>query len=328
MCMSCMLAQPNFAQEQYIENIGSDTTLCIPKVEGLSRPKGVEIRQEVLTEHDISSKSVDSNSGQFGEIRTTRRRELKLKVPVTNQPGFKMAIGFRYRVEDIFFDDIERKTFDFYRQLENKNLKALGTSIYMIKPLRGNKFLLLRAGASLNGDYDKDHKPTTDYFKYSIAPLMGWKKSDRLAYAVGIGYSQNFGRISVYPLFSYNQTFNEQIGFESLLPLNARFRYSSLDKKNFVYLGSKIEGSTYNVTFPNGTEGYLNNTEIKHQISYEREIYDFVWVGIESGLRSNLNFSFSETPERRISTIVDSNLNMSFYFGFSVFLVPPRKFGN
>jgi hypothetical protein len=243
-----------------------------------------------------------------------------------NKYNLKIAFGLRYRIEDMFFDDLENNSFDFYRQLENKNLKSIGTSLYVIKPLKGNRFLLFRARASLNGDYDRDHRPTSDYLKFSLAPLIGWKKHNNLSYAVGLGYSQNFGRISVFPLVSYNQTFNEHFGVESLLPLYAKIRYSTLDKKNFLYAGTKIEGATYNVRFSNGSEGYLNNSEIKYQISYEREIYDFVWVGIETGLRSNLNFSLSETPARQMSTIVNSNLNMSYYFGFSLFIVPPRKF--
>jgi len=316
------------SQAQFKVTQAKDTTYCVPSVEGLSRPKGLVIKQEILTNHNISSQSLTDGTGVNGEIRATRRREIKLKAPLVNHDNFKMAIGFLYKVEDIFFDDIEQGSFDFYNQLENKNLKSLGTSLYLIKPWRGQRYFLLRASASLNGDYDKTNRPNTDYIKYSIAPLIGWKKSDKLSYAVGIGYSQNFGRVSVYPLFSYNRTFNDHFGIETLLPLNANLRYSTLDKKNFVYLSSKIEGSTYNVNFGNGTQGYLNNTEIKHQISYEREIYDFIWVGVETGVRSNLNFSLSDTPERRLSTVVDSNLNMSFFVGFSLFIVPPRKFGH
>ena len=316
------------SKAQYKVTDARDTTFCVPSVEGLSRPKGFLIREEILTNHGISSRSFVDNTGESGEIRATRRREIKLKAPLVNKDNFKMAIGFKYRVEDIFFDDIEQQSFDFYHHLEDKNLKSLGTSIYIIKPWRGQRYFLLRASASLNGDYDKTNKPNADYFKYSIAPLIGWKKSDNLSYAMGIGYSQNFGRISVFPLFSYNQTFNDHFGVESMLPLNASFRYSTLDKKNYIYLRSKIEGATYNIDFPNDVAGYLNNTEIKYQISYEREIDDFIWVGVETGLRTNLNFSLSETPVRRISTIIDNNLNMAFFFGFSVFIVPPRKFNH
>ena len=305
-----------------------DTAYCVPTVEGLSRPKGLIVKEEILTNHNIKSQSTILTNDASGEIRASRRREIKLKVPLLNRDNFKMAIGFKYRVEDIFFDDIEQQSFDFYHHLENKNLKSLGTSIYVIKPWQGKRYFLLRASASLNGDYDKSSRPTTDYFKYSIAPLVGWKKNENLSYAVGIGYSQNFGRVSVFPLVSYNRTFNDHWGIESMLPLNASLRYSTVDKKNFWYLSSKIEGATYNIDFPDGDTGYLNNTEIKYQISYERELYDFIWVGVETGLRTNLNFSLSETPVRRLSTIVDNDLNMAWFFGVSLFIVPPRKFSH
>ena len=71
-----------------------DTTYCVPSVEGLSRPKGLVIKQEILTNHNISSQSLTDGTGVNGEIRATRRREIKLKAPLVNHDNFKRA--FKY----------------------------------------------------------------------------------------------------------------------------------------------------------------------------------------------------------------------------------------
>jgi len=237
-----------------------------------------------------------------------------------------LAIGFKYSVEDVFFEDHYLNNSDFYRDLQNKNLKQLGTSLYVIKPLRGNTYFLLRASVSLNGDYGKNNAPTSDYLKYSIAPMIGWRKNDYTTFAVGLAYSENFGRISVFPLLSFNKTFHERWGVEILLPLRVKLRYSTPDEKNYIYLTSEVKGSTYNVTFRSNETGYLNNTELRNLIRYEREIYDFIWVGVEAGLRSNLNFSLSETADRRNSVVINNQLSQSAFVGISIFIVPPRKF--
>jgi len=300
---------------------------CETTIEGLNRPKGLIIREELISSHRISSFQ-QGNSQKFGKVQQTRRREIKLKAPLWNSPGFKLAIGFKYKVEDVFFNETNAYSSEFYNDLEGKNLNQLGVSLYAIKPLRGNTYLLLRASASLNGDYSKQNAPTGDYLKYSLAPMIGWRINDFTTYAVGLAYSENFGRISVFPLLSFNKTFNDRWGTEILLPLHVKLRYNTPNKKNFIYLKSEVKGSTYNVSFKSGKMGYLNNTEIRHLVSYEREIYDFLWVGVEAGLRSTLNFSLSETADHKNSVVIENRLNQSFFTGFSIFIVPPRKFGH
>lgn len=305
----------------------NDTSYCVPSVEGLSRPKGFVISEEIVMNHGINSSSTQgTTSTALGQIKAVRRREIKFKAPLLNRDGLKIAMGFKYRVEDVFFDDQARESLSFYQNLENKNLKQLGTSLYLIKPMRGNVYFLMRASASLNGDYGANNAPTKDYLKYSIAPMIGWKKTPFLSYAVGIGYSENFGKLSLFPLLSYNQTFTKHFGIESILPLRIKLRYSTLDQKNFIYLSSEVKGSTYNIKFRDGDTGYLNNTEIRHLVTYEREIYDFVWISVDAGLRSNLNFSLSDTPDYKNSKVINNNVNQSFFVGFSIFVVPPKKF--
>lgn len=325
-CLLCLGALSLDVCAQYGVKTKKDS-LCIPSIEGFARPKGLLIRQEVISNHRIYSQNTDGTKvDEAGRIRAVRQREIKLKAPVLNNPGLKVAVGFKYKVEDFFIKDIKRETNPFFHNIENKNLKQLGASVYLMKPFQGNTYFLLRASASLNGDFDSRNSLNADYLKISVAPLLGWKRSPTLTYAVGLAYSENFGRRSVFPLLSYNQTFNERIGIESLLPLNVKLRYSSLDKKNYLYLSSEVHGTSYNVSFRNGDNGYLNNTELKYQITYEREIYDFVWFSIETGINSNIDFLLSDTPDFKRSIVVDSNRGWSFYGGFSIFIVPPKKF--
>lgn len=108
--------------------------------------------------------------------------------------------------------------------------------------------------------------------------------------------------------------------------LNIKFRYASLERKNFIFLSSEVHGTSYNITFTNGEAAYLSNAELQNKLTYEREIYDFVWASVDTGLNTNLYFTFSDTPDRRRSLVIDNNRKAAFFLGFSIFVVPPRKF--
>jgi len=60
------------------------TPFCNTSIEGLNRPKGLIIKQEFISGHGIYSTS--GNTETFGKIQLARRREIKLKAPILNNP--------------------------------------------------------------------------------------------------------------------------------------------------------------------------------------------------------------------------------------------------
>ena len=318
-------------QAQEVNLACTDSTFCVPSVVGLPRTKGIVIKQERIHDYGINSTALDNSTNDGnGEIQLNRRWEFKLRAPLLLKENFKMAIGFKYFVEEFQFDNADNLDFPFYQNLEDKALKSIGTMLYVVKPWKGNRFLLLRAGLTLNGDYDRDNQPTRDFLKFAISPLLGWKLNPFTSFAVGVAYTDNFSRRSIFPVISYNKTFDNHWGLESLLPVKVKLRYSTLDQKNFLYATTELQGATYNITLGNSAttvqDVFLNKSEIRFMFTYEREIHDWLWVGMDIGMRSNIDFSLSNTPRRNKSVIIDNNLNSALIYSFSVFLVPPRKF--
>lgn len=306
----------------------NDSTFCIPGVVGLPRSKGIEIKREIVRDYAIRSTSSEEFGNANAEIIRNRRWSLKARFPIVLKDNIKIAGGIKYFVEEFNFERPGDIDYAFYQNLEDKSLKSLRSDLFIMKPTRTNKYYLLRISAGLNGDYTSDNQATVDFLRFSIAPLIGWKKNDYVSYAVGVSYSYSFGRRRIFPIFAYNKTFNSQWGIESVLPAEAKLRYNSLNQKNYMYLKAQLNGANYGLRLEdqNNELMYLDKSEVRFLLCWEREIHDWLWFSIESGFRSNIDFDLSDSPTLRSEQLIENDLNIAFTYGFSIFVVPPRKF--
>ncbi|MEM1407712.1 MAG: hypothetical protein AAGG59_13115 [Bacteroidota bacterium] len=306
----------------------TDSAFCVPGVVGLPRSKGIEIKREIIRDYAIRSSSSEGFGNAEAEVLRNRRWSLKARFPIVAKDNITIAAGVKYFVEEFNFDDPEPIDYSFYSNLEDKSLKSLRTDFFIMKPTRTNKYFLLRLSAGLNGDYTADNQATTDFLRFSIAPLMGWKKNDYVSYAVGVAYSYSFGRRSIVPIVAYNKTFNSQWGVESVLPAEAKLRYNTLNQKNYVYLKAQLDGSNYGIRLDDQIDDitYLEKSEVRFLLCWEREIHDWLWFSVESGFRSNIDFDLSDSPTLSSDELIRNNLNVAFTYGFSIFVVAPRKF--
>jgi len=318
----------SFGQETILEC--TDSTFCIPSVAWMPRTKGIEINRETVYDYKITSTGKNGYplNGE-GEIGTNSRTEIKIKAPIILKPNLKIALGIRYFQEEFEFEDLAESDLPFYTSLDDKDLKSLGATLYIVKPFKGNKYFLLRARGSLNGDYTKDDAFTVgDFLRFSVAPMIGWKKNPYTSFAVGAAFGVDFGRYSIYPVFSYNQSFSPKWGIESLIPVKIKLRYTP-NPKNLLYLKTEFKGANYRISLddPNLESDRLYNLqklEIRYLLTYEREIHDWLWFGVESGLRSNVRFNLDESDFGR-DTIIENEFNSAFILKVSIFVVPPRK---
>lgn len=324
-----LMVFPALSQESII--ICTDSTFCVPSVHGMPRSKGFSIQQERVLNYRITSDGSDGGlSSSEDEVELNRRWEVKLRFPVLLKPNLKLAVGLEYFHEEYRFEGLPNNDFPFYQSLENKDLRSIGASAYLVKPWLGKRYFIMRVGVNLNGDENFGGMFNSDFLKVSVAPLLGWKHSPFTSFAVGLAYSYDFGRQSIYPIFSYNHTFNSRWGVESILPLNVKLRHTKNDK-NIFYATTELNGASYNVTlngpeFENRQGLILRKSEIRFLLKYEREIHDWLWFGLEAGLRSNIEFSLRESNERNAVRLIENEFNSALVLNASIFIVPPRKF--
>ena len=310
--------------------ICTDSTFCVPAVFGMPRSKGIIIKQERVFNYRIRSDGTDAGFGKGeDDVKFNKRWQFKLRFPLIMKPGIKVAMGLEYFKEEYHFEGFPENDYAFYQSLEDKPLRSIGATFYVVKPWLGKRFLMMRVGAKFNGDEGLGNMIDADKLRVSVAPLIGWKKNPYTSYAFGFAYSFDFGRQRVYPVFSYNHTFNSRLGFESILPLEAKLRYS-MSEKNLFYFTSEFNGANYNIQLEDpdfaGEDYYLRKSEIRFILTYEREIHDWLWFGIETGLRSNIRFELTDSPKSNAEVVIDNEFNSAFLLNVSIFVVPPRKF--
>ncbi len=308
----------------------ADTSFCVPSVIGMPRTKGIILRQEYLMDYGIRSIAKDGTVAN-GEIGTSSRLEFKMRLPIVSKPGFALAAGFHYSKENYYFEKPEQPTTDvpLFSSMEDKSLQTIGGALYVVKPLRGNKYILLRLSGDLNGDYQMNNYSKTNFLQFNIAPVFGWKRNENLSYGIGFTYGNIFGRNLISPVISYNHTFTKNWGVEALLPSKVKLRYT-INDRTLLYASTELNGARYRINFGNAAlpqqDLFLRRAAVRYVISLEKEIHDWLWFSLEAGMQSNINFTLSNKMGPARHALIQNQLNHASLISFSLFAVPPRKF--
>lgn len=317
------------AQAQRPFQVCSDTTFCMPGINGAPRPKGIIFERQNLSDFSIATYS-PGNPAEEKKVSSNERIKVKLRAPIINNPGFKLGAEARYFVERYELEGLGENDNTLLNNLQDKALRSVGLSVFGLKPFLGNKYILSRASISLNGDFDTEEIESKNTIRASYSLLYGIKLSPYRSVAFGVNFSNNFGRFGIIPLLSYNVSFDKRWLFESILPLSIKQNYISADKKNVFSAKVGLSGGNYNLLFSqkNLQEPvlFLRKSEIRSTLSYEREIHDWLWFGIEAGWNKNIELNVSKSVRRNDDLVFESDVKDSFFTAFRVFIVPPKKF--
>jgi len=329
-CTVLFVTSVTTSHTQEIFSWSKEKEYCSPSVIGLPRAKAVIVKFELHPDYKIISTGKTGNFGNSeGEIKRNRRWDIRVRFPIVNKPSLIIAGGIKYTNEEFRFDNLSGvNSYPLYHNLEDKPLKTAGIHFYVVKPTTNKKYFILRTSLDLNGDYGSDKFGKKEFLKFSITPLIGWKQNANLSYAVGFTYGYTFGVPLIVPVFSYNKNFNCHFGIESVLPISLKLRYTK-NEKNFMYAGVELAGASYrldneNTPFTDYNRLHLFRSELRYTVTYEREIHDWLWFGVEAGYRQNLRFSLNNGPRTRSDVIISNKLNGSALVNASIFMVPPQ----
>ncbi|MBS1742318.1 MAG: hypothetical protein JST81_04725 [Bacteroidetes bacterium] len=304
---------------------------CKCTVNGLPRGKFLSLTYGFHPQYSITT---TDKSGNFNPPYNTRsiiknnaHIEAKLKVPIINKPYLSIIAGFRYNKEQYKFS--QPAINPLYRSLEDRDLRSIGVTLTILKPMLSNKFWILRLAGNFNGDYNSKTVSKTNYLKFSVSPALAWRKNDDFIYALGATYSYSFGRPLIFPTFGVNYNFNNRWSLESILPLFVKFRYG-FNENFFWYNNLEVDGSSYRL---DNTEAslsayqslHLHTSSLKYSTSLERQLVGWVWAGVQFGGIHNLSYNLTNSSSGRKDVIFKSRLRESFFGTISIYLVPPKK---
>lgn len=306
-----------------------DKEYANPSVLGMSRSKGIIIKYEAQPEFGIKSYSSNPEIGnKEADVQRHTRLDIKAYAPLLNRPHFKLILGFNYFFEQFSFDATP-PSYDFYKNIQDRNLKTIGSQLVLLRPINYKNYMVFRLKGDLNGDYTSHRLSFAKYLKSTFETIYGWKRNANLAYGVGVQLGYTFGRQTVFPVFMYNRTYSPKWGIELLLPARAQVRYNDSDKSIF-YGGIGLDGASYNISTNPEVVGLgtleLRRSEARARVRWEREIYDFLWFGLEAGYRVNIQLNAFEGEGRTAKRIIKNHLKDASLVSAEIFLVPPRRF--
>ncbi|WP_133250054.1 DUF6268 family outer membrane beta-barrel protein [Marinifilum breve] len=322
-----------------------------PSIVGSGPVRGYEASYTGITGFDVGSKSEIYGDGK-GKIDYNRIFKTKLRFPISIKKNLKIAGSIEYSDEEIHFHDSKNISYPFYRRLHDKNMKSLGGSFYLMTQWKRNRYFMLRFNAKLKGDYWKDHiRDVSKYtfLKMEISPVIGWKINKYKSWGLGVAFSYTFGDPLVFPTFVYNHTFADKWGVEAFLPAKVKLRYQP-SELCFISAKAYLKGGSYSIHFDEqpGDDNTKSNgpalsdfktlefrrSDVNFSLEIEKGITDWLWLSLESGYRSNINFdvtnkkhalSLSGSKLTSENNIIDSYAKGGMFYNLTLFIVPSKS---
>lgn len=316
------------------DQVGQDQEFATPSVIGMGPSKGLIFHYERMPRFNVASDGQAVGLQDYkSQAEKNARLVIKGYIPFWNRPHLKMLLGINYEREEFKFRQYPTG-YELYDNIEDKGLKTLGAQLAIIRPVNAVNWYIFRLKGELSGDYTSQGVNVADYLRVSSEFLYGWKRSPTFSWGVGLQLGYTFGRQSIYPAVLYNRTFNNRWGVEAIFPARVTARYNASPKSLF-FAGYSVDGFNYIIKLRQPLRRAdnvalrtleLRETEVKFRGRWEREIYDFLWFGLEGGYRYNYAFdAFDRTNNDRVK-IIDSKLAGAPYASVELFIVPPRKF--
>ena len=327
-CLFALIAHLSLKAQTTVNWLQRD--FCQTGLKGMAPSRGISFERSTIPEYNLASASPENEIGDgASEVEHQRTIKAKLRAPLWNSDGFKAVIGFKYQKEEIIFDDPDELEYSLYKNIANKNMKVLGTDLILLKPFRGNKYVVFRGALSYNGAYKKLSEVNNDFLNYSLSALFGIRKNENTEIGFGVNYSSSLNVRSIYPVLLYNHNFNEYWGVEALLPKRAALRYN-FNPKSLALFVTEIDGSRYFIPdvelSTNRVEDLrMEVSEIKFGLSYQRQIFSVLWLSLDAGYRKNIGYDFNRhfSGSNR-DTIVKSHIPGGLYGGITLFITPPK----
>jgi hypothetical protein len=289
------------------------------------RPKFVEFEFEVFNKFRVHSTSDLLGNGS-STISQNLIRQVKVKFPIILKKDINLIGGLGFRHEQFKFKDLSEPGYPLYTAFEDKPLKRIASSFYFKKNLSDKRFLFIFLNNSLNSD-----RPNLfalgDQLKSSVAFIYGKQAHPNKQLGYGVNFGYDLGQPSILPLFIYNNDFTLHWGLELLLPKQVKLRYSPSNKMHY-YGTIELQGASYHIEerlIETIDKLEFRRASVRFNFRAEREVHDWLWVGVTFGYRMPISIFLSEPGERRNNSLVKIDASNALYTNVSIFLVPPAK---
>lgn len=291
------------------------------------RPKLAELGVEMLRDYGLKTNS-ESLGNASNEVDEDRLVKAKLGIPVLIKKDRLFGLQLKYYQHRFEFDqEGQASNNDFFQQLETRNFTSAGIRFFYQQDVRSNQQFRIIGGSELKSDEFQLNRNSTKQF---ISGTYTWKPSSSTEIGAGIIVNQVMGITAVYPLFLFNKDLSPSWNLNLTLPKSATMRYN-LNDRNFLIATTELRGWRYNLT--EAVPSYQRNlmlrrVDLQFSLSWEHEIHDWLWFGVDIGYNKNLQYFVANPGDRSRDALINLKSQDAAYTKVSLFIVPPKKFFN
>ncbi|MEQ9300934.1 MAG: DUF6268 family outer membrane beta-barrel protein [Cyclobacteriaceae bacterium] len=304
----------------------SVSALAQYKIEPLTlyRPRIAEFAVETINDYRTNGSS--ELLGEAGrEIERDRLYKIKLGAPLMIKSDRILGIQLKYYQQRFRFDmDDQPLAYDFFEHLDSRKFTSTGLRGIYQQDIGDNQKLTLLAGAELMSDELQWRWQTTKYF---LSGIYFWQLSRNTKLGAGLVYNHVMGRPTFYPLFTFEKHLSTKWTLDLALPKSVAIR-RNVNDKNFIIAKTAFRGWRYNLTnaLPEGPQFLTTRkADLQFTLSWEREIHDWLWFGVDVGYTKNLRYYLANPGDRARDALIDLKSQDAMYTSISLFIVPPRR---
>jgi hypothetical protein len=292
---------------------------CNQKILNQTPNKFISIGYEYQTSSNLTA--AISPRGDSRQIDAMQGLRVSFNTPLISKNKLIISLGGQYARTS--FNGTNQFPYPLLPELINNGLHTAGINTTVFKPLNEKNFIIVQLNADANWLAPTLKNINTQAITFSATALYGWKKSESEMFGLGVSRTYRMGRLIYVPVVLYNKTFNDKWGTEITFPAKAHVR-RNINPKSILQLGYEIEGNQFALYSTNASTAptFLQRGEIKPRLVYERSLFGFWWLSVQTGLRVNGRFNVVDRYDgKEEQQIITNTLTNPFYFNISLNLV-------
>lgn len=249
---------------------------------------------------------------------------VRVGVPLVLKEKTLFGVQLKYLRQTYQTEFIPQSSDDIYQYLNEERLINTGLNFLYQRNLDEHKKIIILGATELASDTTSVNRYSA---RYLISGSYNVRKSEKLELGYGMVFNYALGVFNVYPTFTYIRALNAKTMIEATLPSFISLRYHPTDK-NYLIFKTQFDNWRYNITDALSNQQSqltLQRADLLLSLTYEQEIYDWLWFTAEASYVNNVAYIVSLPGERLNNPLQRYQLKDAGFMKFSVVIVPPRK---
>ena len=261
------------------------------------------------------------------EREANYRVGLKALVPLVIKDGLLLGVQFKYDQQRFVFENFQNvETLSLSSELNRLDFRRKGVSIVGQKDLPNDARFSFALSTNFNSD---QFSLNMESLRSSLTGVYEKKLNDKTFLSGGLRFSYDELGVRVLPVIQYDRTLNKKWDLSLTLPKEAIIRYRVSYNS---FLSVKTELNSYRYILNESLEGFegvdlsIARLDFRASVLFEKQITDWMGLGIEYGWNNRSNHFLVERGKRRRDALMEFRNPRAPYAKVSLFIVPPSKF--